>query len=52
MTQSNVASNVTDLRDIPLSLVPTSDVDRILGRVLPEVVSVEPVSVAAFNSSI
>jgi FXSXX-COOH protein len=52
MTQANVASNVTDLRDIPLSLVPTSDVDRILGRVLPEVVSVESVSVAAFNSSI
>ncbi|GII31139.1 hypothetical protein [Planotetraspora mira] len=52
MTQFNVASNVTDLRDVPLSLVPTADVDRILGRVLPETVAVESVSVAAFNSSI
>ncbi|WP_203979456.1 hypothetical protein [Planotetraspora silvatica] len=52
MTQFNVASNVTDLRDIPLSLVPASDVDRILGRVLPEAAPVESVSVAAFNSSI
>ncbi|GAA1305349.1 hypothetical protein Psi02_79260 [Planotetraspora silvatica] len=45
-------TGLTDLRVRPLAEVDGNDVDRVLGRVLPEAISVETLSVAAFNSSI
>jgi hypothetical protein len=49
---TEVASDVKDLRDVPLSLVREADFDEIVKRLLPESADVERVSVAAFNSSI
>ncbi|MEV8632184.1 hypothetical protein AB0395_11070 [Streptosporangium sp. NPDC051023] len=50
--QSEVASDVKDLRDVPLDRVPQTDADSIVRRVAPGAAPVERVSVAAFNSSI
>jgi FXSXX-COOH protein len=46
-----VQTAVRDLQALPLAQVDTSDVERVMARVLPEA-KVEAVSVAAFNSSI
>lgn len=49
--QSEVPSNVRDLRDVPLSDVSDLDRESIIRRLLPET-PVERVPVARFNSSI
>jgi hypothetical protein len=47
-----VLSGITDLRDVPLSLISAVETGDILRYVLPETSGVGRVSVAAFNSSI
>ncbi|MGI5492516.1 hypothetical protein [Microtetraspora malaysiensis] len=51
-TQTGVASDVRDLRDVPLSLVQETEIDRFVRRIVPDSLDTERVSVAAFNSSI
>ncbi|GIH91545.1 hypothetical protein ACFFMN_30170 [Planobispora siamensis] len=50
--QTDVTSDVRDLRDVPLSLVGRADFDGIVRRILPGSPEVRRVPVAAFNSSI
>ncbi|GAA3442262.1 hypothetical protein [Planomonospora venezuelensis] len=50
--QAEVASDVRDLRDVPLALVRQAEFDEIVRRILPDSPDVRRVQVAAFNSSI
>ncbi|GIH77271.1 hypothetical protein [Planobispora longispora] len=50
--QTEIASGVRDLRDVPLSLVREAEFDDIVRRLLPDASGVRRVPVAAFNSSI
>ncbi|MCC5574323.1 hypothetical protein IMZ11_01535 [Microtetraspora sp. AC03309] len=50
--QTDIASDVRDLRDVPLSLVHEAEIDRVMRRIVPDSPDIQRVSVAAFNSSI
>ncbi|MFF3665188.1 hypothetical protein [Microtetraspora malaysiensis] len=50
--QTGVASDIRDLREVPLSLVRETEIDRVVRRLVPDSRDIERVSVAAFNSSI
>ncbi|GGS66216.1 hypothetical protein GCM10010156_26510 [Planobispora rosea] len=50
--QTEIASDVRDLRDVPLSLVREAEFDEIVRRLLPDASEIRRVPVAAFNSSI
>jgi FXSXX-COOH protein len=50
--QTEITSDVRDLRDVPLALVRETEFDGIVRRILPDPQEAPRVSVAAFNSSI